>query len=137
AMARKVIAACGGSVRGKRVALLGLTFKPNTDDMRDAPSLSIIAGLQDAGAEIVAYDPEGMEQARPLLQGVAYAEDAYACAEGADALVIVTEWNAFRALDLARLKALMAAPVLVDLRNVYAPAEVVRHGFAYAGIGVA
>ena len=137
AMARKVIAACGGSVRGKRVALLGLTFKPDTDDMRDAPSLSIIAGLQDAGARIVAYDPEGMEQARPLLQGVAYAEDAYACAEGADALVIVTEWNAFRALDLARLKALMAAPVLVDLRNVYAPAEVERHGFDYSGIGIA
>ncbi|OHV14751.1 UDP-glucose 6-dehydrogenase [Methylorubrum extorquens] len=137
AMARKVIAACGGSVRGKRVALLGLTFKPNTDDMRDAPSLSIIAGLQDAGAQIVAYDPEGMEQARPLLQGVAYAEDAYACAEGADALVIVTEWNAFRALDLARLKGLMRAPVLVDLRNIYAPSETERHGFAYSGIGVA
>ncbi len=135
AMARKVIAACGGSVRGKRVALLGLTFKPNTDDMRDAPSLTIIAGLQDAGARIVAYDPEGMEQARPLLQGVAYAEDAYACAEGADALVIVTEWNAFRALDLARLKALMAAPVLVDLRNVYAPAEVERHGLRHVGVG--
>ena len=137
AMARKVIAACGGSVRGKRVALLGLTFKPNTDDMRDAPSLSIIAGLQDAGARIVAYDPEGMEQARPLLQGVDYAEDAYACAEGADALVIVTEWNAFRALDLARLKATMAAPVLVDLRNVYASADAEQHGFTYAGIGVA
>ncbi|CAO4134729.1 UDP-glucose dehydrogenase family protein [Methylorubrum extorquens] len=137
AMARKVIAACGGSVRGKRVALLGLTFKPNTDDMRDAPSLSIIAGLQDAGAQIVAYDPEGMEQAQPLLQGVAYAEDAYACAEGADALVIVTEWNAFRALDLARLKGLMRAPVLVDLRNIYAPAETERHGFAYSGIGIA
>jgi len=137
AMARKVIAACGGSVRGKRVALLGLTFKPNTDDMRDAPSLSIIAGLQDAGAQIVAYDPEGMEQARSLLQGVAYAEDAYACAEGADALVIVTEWNAFRALDLARLKALMRAPVLVDLRNVYASADAEQHGFAYSGIGVA
>ncbi|MGN7125737.1 UDP-glucose dehydrogenase family protein [Methylorubrum thiocyanatum] len=137
AMARKVIAACGGSVRGKRVALLGLTFKPNTDDMRDAPSLSIIAGLQDAGARIVAYDPEGMEQARPLLQGVDYAEDAYACAEGADALVIVTEWNAFRALDLARLKATMAAPVLVDLRNVYASADAEQHGFVYAGIGVA
>ncbi|MEE7455498.1 UDP-glucose 6-dehydrogenase [Methylorubrum populi] len=137
AMARKVITACGGSVRGKRVALLGLTFKPNTDDMRDAPSLSIIAGLQDAGAEIVAYDPEGMEQARPLLDGVAYAEDAYACAEGADALVIVTEWNAFRALDLARLKGLMRAPVLVDLRNVYASGEAERHGFAYSGVGVA
>ena len=135
AMARKVIAACGGSVRGKRVALLGLTFKPNTDDMRDAPSLSIIAGLQDAGAEIVAYDPEGMEQARPLLQGVAYAEDAYACAEGADALVIVTEWNAFRALDLARLKGLMRAPVLVDLRNVYAPEEARRQGLRHVGVG--
>ncbi|ACK84089.1 UDP-glucose dehydrogenase family protein [Methylorubrum extorquens] len=135
AMARKVIAACGGSVRGKRVALLGLTFKPNTDDMRDAPSLSIIAGLQDAGAQIVAYDPEGMEQARPLLQGVAYAEDAYACAEGADALVIVTEWNAFRALDLARLKGLMRAPVLVDLRNVYAPEEARRQGLRHVGVG--
>ncbi|MFJ7436135.1 UDP-glucose dehydrogenase family protein [Methylorubrum thiocyanatum] len=135
AMARKVIAACGGSVRGKRVALLGLTFKPNTDDMRDAPSLSIIAGLQDAGARIVAYDPEGMEQARPLLQGVDYAEDAYACAEGADALVIVTEWNAFRALDLARLKAMMATPVLVDLRNVYAPDEARRHGLRHVGVG--
>ena len=137
AMARKVIAACGGSVRGKRVALLGLTFKPNTDDMRDAPSLSIIAGLQDAGAQIVAYDPEGMEQARPLLEGVAYAEDAYRCAEGADALVIVTEWNAFRALDLARLKDRMKAPVLVDLRNVYASAEAERHGFTYSGVGIA
>ncbi|ABY31417.1 UDP-glucose dehydrogenase family protein [Methylorubrum extorquens] len=135
AMARKVIAACGGSVRGKRVALLGLTFKPNTDDMRDAPSLSIIAGLQDAGAQIVAYDPEGMEQARPLLHGVAYAEDAYACAEGADALVIVTEWNAFRALDLARLKGLMRAPVLVDLRNVYAPEEARRQGLRHVGVG--
>jgi UDPglucose 6-dehydrogenase len=135
AMARKVIAACGGSVRGKRVALLGLTFKPNTDDMRDAPSLSIIAGLQDAGAQIVAYDPEGMEQARPLLQGVAYAEDAYTCAEGADALVIVTEWNAFRALDLARLKGLMRAPLLVDLRNVYAPEEARRQGLRHVGVG--
>ncbi|ABY32057.1 UDP-glucose dehydrogenase family protein [Methylorubrum extorquens] len=136
AMARKVIAACGGSVRGKRVALLGLTFKPNTDDMRDAPSLSIIAGLQDAGAQIVAYDPEGMEQARPLLQGVAYAEDAYACAEGADALVIVTEWNAFRALDLARLKELMAAPVLIDLRNVYSKTIIQEAGFEFTAIGV-
>jgi UDPglucose 6-dehydrogenase len=135
AMARKVIAACGGSVRGKRVALLGLTFKPNTDDMRDAPSLSIIAGLQDAGAQIVAYDPEGMEQARPLLQGVAYAEDAYACAEGADALVIVTEWNAFRALDFDRLKELMVASVLVDLRNVYSSEEAEAKGFAYHAIG--
>ncbi|CAO4157366.1 UDP-glucose 6-dehydrogenase [Methylorubrum extorquens] len=135
AMARKVIAACGGSVRGKRVALLGLTFKPDTDDMRDAPSLSIIAGLQDAGAQIVAYDPEGMEQARPLLQGVAYAEDAYACAGGADALVIVTEWSAFRALDLARLKGLMKTPVLVDLRNIYLPEEAEKQGIKYSGVG--
>ncbi|CAO4165201.1 UDP-glucose dehydrogenase family protein [Methylorubrum populi] len=135
AMARKVIAACGGSVRGKRVALLGLTFKPNTDDMRDAPSLSIIAGLQDAGARVVAYDPEGMEQARPLLDGVEYAADAYACAEAADALVIVTEWNAFRALDLTRLRSLMKAPVLIDLRNVYSPDDAYRQGLRYIGVG--
>ncbi|MBB5765607.1 UDP-glucose 6-dehydrogenase [Methylorubrum rhodesianum] len=135
AMARKVIAACGGSVRGKRVALLGLTFKPDTDDMRDAPSLSIIAGLQDAGAQIVAYDPEGMEQARPLLQGVAYAEDAYACAEGADALVIVTEWSAFRALDLPRIGQIMTNPFMVDLRNVYRADKTVRSIFNYIGIG--
>ncbi|SEO88690.1 UDP-glucose dehydrogenase [Methylobacterium sp. ap11] len=135
AMARKVIAACGGSVRGKRIAVLGLTFKPNTDDMRDAPSLSIITGLQDAGAAVTAYDPEGIEQARPLLPGVAYASDPYACAEGAHALVIVTEWDAFRALDLKRLREAMAAPVLVDLRNVYRPEDARRHGFAYASVG--
>ncbi|MBB5759392.1 UDPglucose 6-dehydrogenase, partial [Methylorubrum rhodinum] len=137
AMARKVVTAAGGSVRGKTVALLGLTFKPDTDDMRDAPSLSIIAGLQDGGAKVVAYDPEGLEQARPLLTGVSYAEDAYSCASGADVLVIVTEWSAFRALDLPRLKGLMNAPVLVDLRNVYTPAEAEKHGFAYTGVGVA
>ncbi|KAA0122411.1 UDP-glucose/GDP-mannose dehydrogenase family protein [Methylobacterium sp. P1-11] len=135
AMARKVIKACGGSVRGRTVALLGLTFKPNTDDMRDAPSLAIAAGLQDAGAMVRAYDPEGMEQARPLLPGVAFAEDAYHCAEGADALVLVTEWDAFRALDLARLHAAMQRPVLVDLRNVYRADDVRSHGFAYSSIG--
>ncbi|GLS73222.1 UDP-glucose dehydrogenase family protein [Methylobacterium tardum] len=139
AMARKVIKACGGSVRGKTVALLGLTFKPDTDDMRDAPSLAIVAGLQDAGARIVAYDPEGMAHARALMPEVTYAEDAYACAEGADALVIVTEWNAFRALDLDRLRQTMAfgeaAPVLIDLRNIYDPASAARHGFTYRGIG--
>ncbi|SFL40597.1 UDP-glucose dehydrogenase family protein [Methylobacterium pseudosasicola] len=133
-MARKVIRACGG-VRGKTIAVLGLTFKPNTDDMRDAPSLAIVAGLQDAGAQVRAYDPEGMEQARPLLPGVDFAQDPYACAEGADALVIVTEWNAFRALDLARLHATMRAPILVDLRNVYRPEEARLHGFAYTSIG--
>ena len=133
-MARKVIRACGG-VRGKTVAVLGLTFKPNTDDMRDAPSLAIVAGLQDAGAQVRAYDPEGMEQARPLLPGVDFAPDPYACAEGADALVIVTEWNAFRALDLARLRTTMRHPTLVDLRNVYRPEEARLHGFAYSGVG--
>ena len=136
AMARKVILSCGGSVRGKTIAVLGLTFKPNTDDMRDAPSLSIITGLQDGGAKVRAYDPEGMEQARAMLTDVTYAEDAYACAEGADALVIVTEWNAFRALDFARLRSVMAAPVMVDLRNVYGPDEATKHGFKYAGVGL-
>jgi UDPglucose 6-dehydrogenase len=135
AMARKVVAACGGSVRGKRIAMLGLTFKPNTDDMRDAPSLSIIAGLQDAGATVVAYDPEGVEQAQAVLTKVAYAADPYTCAAGAHALVIVTEWDAFRALDLKRLHAAMAEPVMVDLRNVYPRSEAVRHGFTYAGVG--
>ncbi|KMO17990.1 UDP-glucose dehydrogenase family protein [Methylobacterium platani] len=135
AMARKVVAACGGAVRGKRIAVLGLTFKPNTDDMREAPSLAIIAGLQDAGAAVVAYDPEGVEQARALLAGVDYAADPYACAQGAHALVIVTEWDAFRALDLRRLHGAMAEPVLVDLRNVYRPEDVRRHGFTYASIG--
>ena len=135
AMARKVVAACGGSVRGRRVGLLGLTFKPNTDDMRDAPSLAIVAGLQDAGAEVVAYDPEGVEQARPLLPGITFADDPYACAEGASAIVIVTEWDAFRALDLGRMKGLMAEPVLVDLRNVYPPDDVRALGFTYASVG--
>ena len=135
AMARKVVAACGGSVRGRTIAVLGLTFKPNTDDMRDAPSLSIIEGLQDAGARIRAYDPEGMEQARPLLPEIAYASDPYDCAEGADALVLVTEWDAFRALDFERLRATMAAPVVVDLRNVYRAEDLARRGFRYTSVG--
>lgn len=135
AMARKVIQACGGSVRGKIIALLGLTFKPNTDDMRDAPALAIVAGLQDAGAKVRAYDPEGMEQAKLLLPDITYAEDPYSCAEGADALVLVTEWNAFRALDLERLRMTMAQPILVDLRNVYRAADMRRQGFTYSGIG--
>jgi UDPglucose 6-dehydrogenase len=135
AMGRKVVAACGGNVRGKTVAVLGLTFKPNTDDMRDAPALAVIAALQDAGARVRAYDPEGMEQARAVLTDVEYAPDPYACAEGADALAIVTEWDAFRALDLPRLKRIMAAPVVVDLRNVYRPEDMKRHGFTYLSIG--
>ena len=134
-MARKIIAACGGSVRGKAIGILGLTFKPNTDDMREAPALAIIQALQDNGASIRAYDPEGMENARALLENVAYAGDAYACAEGADALVLITEWDSFRALDLRRLKAAMAGEVFVDLRNVYRPEDMERQGFAYTGIG--
>jgi UDPglucose 6-dehydrogenase len=134
-IARKVVAACGGSVQGKTIAVLGLTFKPNTDDMREAPSLDIIRFLQDQGASVRAYDPAGEEAARPLLDNVVLSDDPYQAAEGADALVIVTEWDAFRALDLPRLKSIMAQPVLVDLRNIYRPEEAVRHGFRYAGVG--
>ncbi len=135
AMASKVIHAMGGDVRGKRVAVLGLTFKPNTDDMRDAPSIDVIRGLQDNGASIVAHDPEGTEQARLVLHGVEYAPNPYACMDGADALVIVTEWEQFRALDLKRVRELLRHPLLIDLRNIYAPDEVRRHGLTYVSIG--
>ncbi len=135
AMARKVIQACGGSVRGKTVGVLGLTFKPNTDDMRDSPSISIVTMLQEGGARVMAHDPEGMEQARDVLDGIGYATDAYGAAEGADALVLVTEWDAFRALDFARLKAIMRTPLLVDLRNVYRPQMMAAQGFTYVSIG--
>jgi UDPglucose 6-dehydrogenase len=135
AMGRKVIAACGGSVRGRTIAILGLTFKPNTDDMRDAPSLDVITTLQDAGARIRAYDPEGMTAARALMPDVEYSRDAYDCASGADALVIVTEWDTFRALDLRRLHGLLAQPIVVDLRNIYRPEDMRRRGFTYVGVG--
>jgi UDPglucose 6-dehydrogenase len=135
AMARKVVAAVGGDVRGRTIAVLGLTFKPNTDDMREAPALAIIQALQDAGAKVAAYDPEGMPAARAMVEGVRFGTSPYDVAEGADALAIVTEWDAFRALDFKRLMTAMAAPVIVDLRNVYRPAEVERHGFRYTGIG--
>jgi UDPglucose 6-dehydrogenase len=135
AMARKVIAAFGGDVRGKTIAILGLTFKPNTDDMRDSPAISIIQALRDAGAEVTAYDPEGIENARPMLEGVTFGTGPYDIAEGADALVIVTEWNAFRALDFRRLAGVMRTPLLVDLRNVYSRDEVAPYGFGYLGIG--
>ncbi|RYY43693.1 MAG: UDP-glucose/GDP-mannose dehydrogenase family protein [Sphingomonadales bacterium] len=135
AMGRKVIKAMGGDVRGKTVGILGLTFKPNTDDMRDAPSISVIAALQDAGATVKAYDPEGIEQARPLLTDVEFAGSPYAAAEGADALVIVTEWDAFRALDLARIKSLLRTPLLVDLRNIYPPADAEKAGLTLVGVG--
>jgi UDPglucose 6-dehydrogenase len=135
AMARKVSAALDGDVRGKTVAVLGLTFKPNTDDMREAPSIPLITALQDMGAKVRAYDPVGMEQAKSVISNVTFCDDAYSCAKGAAALVIVTEWEQFRALDFDRLKAVMAQPVLVDLRNVYRPDEMARRGFAYEGIG--
>ena len=135
AMGRKVITAVGGDVRGRTIGVLGLTFKPNTDDMRDSPAITIIQTLQDAGARIVGYDPEGMENARKVIDGIDYAEDAYAAAKDADAIVIVTEWNQFRALDFARLKSVMTSPVLVDLRNIYRREEVAKHGFAYTSIG--
>jgi UDPglucose 6-dehydrogenase len=135
AMGRKVIAACGGDVRGKRIAILGLTFKPNTDDMREAPSLSIIQALQDAGASIIAYDPEGMHAARSMLPDVVFGEGPHEIAEDSDALVIVTEWNEFRSLDFERLTAVMRAPVLVDLRNIYRRREVEAQGFAYECVG--
>ena len=135
AMARKVSAVLGGEVRGKTIAVLGLTFKPNTDDMREAPSIPLITALQDMGAKVRAYDPNGMKQAKNVLANVAFCKDAYACAEGASALVIVTEWEQFRALDFARLKKVMERPVLVDLRNVYRPEEVARHGFVYESVG--
>ncbi|WP_293860563.1 UDP-glucose/GDP-mannose dehydrogenase family protein [uncultured Alsobacter sp.] len=135
AMARKVVTACGGSVRGKTIAVLGLTFKPNTDDMREAPSLSVITALQDQGAIIRAYDPEGMEAAKSMLTDVGYAPNPYACVEGADALVIVTEWDAFRALDLGRVRSLMKTPIVIDLRNIYRPEDMKRRGFSYVGVG--
>jgi UDPglucose 6-dehydrogenase len=137
AMGRKVIEALGGAdaARGKKVALLGLTFKPNTDDMRDAPSIAIAQALADAGVTLSGYDPEGMTLAKPLMPEVAMAADAYAAIEGADAIVIVTEWDAFRALDLDRVKRLARAPVLVDLRNIYDPAEVRAKGFTYSSVG--
>jgi UDPglucose 6-dehydrogenase len=135
AMARKVTAALGTSLRGKTIAVLGLTFKPNTDDMRDAPSIPLITALQDMGASVRAYDPIGMEQAKQVLSNVSYSEDPYACADQADALVIVTEWEQFRALDLDRLKASMKSPVIVDLRNIYLPGEMVQRGFTYESVG--
>jgi UDPglucose 6-dehydrogenase len=134
AMARKV-AGVLGSLRDKSIAVLGLTFKPNTDDMRDAPSIALITALKDMGATVRAYDPAGMEQAKKLLPDIDYCDGPYACAEGADALVIATEWEQFRALDLDKLKSQMAQPVIVDLRNIYRPDEMVRHGFRYDSIG--
>jgi UDPglucose 6-dehydrogenase len=135
AMARKVAAALGGSLTDKTIAVLGLTFKPNTDDMREAPSITIITALQDLGARVRVYDPAGMEQAKGIIGDVDYCDGAYTCATGAHALVIVTEWEQFRALDLDRIKEAMETPVVVDLRNIYGLDEMVRHGFIYHSIG--
>ncbi|MEQ8335410.1 UDP-glucose/GDP-mannose dehydrogenase family protein [Nisaea sp.] len=134
-MAEKIIAACGGNVSGKTIAVLGLTFKPNTDDMRDSPSLDIVPALQAAGATVRAYDPEGMKEARQMLPDVEMCENAYATMEGADAVSIITEWNEFRALDLKRVKGLLKEPLMIDLRNVYNPADMADAGFTYVCIG--
>jgi UDPglucose 6-dehydrogenase len=135
AMARKVASVFGGMLRGKTISVLGLTFKPNTDDMRESPSIPLITGLQDLGAKIRAYDPEGMEQSKTELSEIFYCDGPYSCAEGADALVIVTEWEQFRALDLDRLKRAMAQHIIVDLRNIYEPQDLIAHGFRYESIG--
>src|SRR5690349_8417000 len=135
AMARKVVQALGGSVRGKTIAVLGLTFKPNTDDTRDSPAIPLITALHDLGAIVRGYDPAGMEQAKPSLPDVHYCKSAYSAAEGADAIVIATEWEQFRALDLARLKSVMTQPVIVDLRNIYRAEEMRRAAFRYIPIG--
>jgi UDPglucose 6-dehydrogenase len=134
-MAKRVVTACGGSVEGKLIAVLGLTFKPNTDDMRESPSLDIIPALQLAGAEVRAFDPAGMEEAKTLLDDVTWCTDAYDALNGTDAVVIVTEWNEFRSLDFARMKETMKSPILVDLRNIYDAEDVVSSGIAYSCVG--
>jgi UDPglucose 6-dehydrogenase len=135
AMARKVANALGGNLRNKTIAVLGLAFKPDTDDMREAPSIPLITGLCDMGAKVRAFDPASMKEARRELPDIDYCDDAYACADGADALVIVTEWVQFRALDLPRLKRIMKQPIMVDLRNVYRPDEMAELGFVYSSVG--
>jgi UDPglucose 6-dehydrogenase len=135
AMARKVAAAFAGALRGKTIAVLGLTFKPNTDDMREAPSIPLITALQDMGARVRAFDPAGMEQAKALLPDVMLCDGPYSCADGADGVVIVTEWEQFRALDLHELKRRMACPVLIDLRNIYSGEDIGGYGFLYVGVG--
>jgi UDPglucose 6-dehydrogenase len=134
-MADRIAAACGGSVSGKILAVLGLTFKPNTDDMRDSPSLAILPALHAAGARVRAFDPEGIEEARKLMPELDYCGDAYQTMDGADALILITEWNEFRALDLGRVKSLLRQPLVIDLRNIYQPDEMIAAGFSYHSIG--
>jgi len=135
AMARKIIDACGGDVSGKTVAVLGLTFKPNTDDMRDSPSLVIVPRLIEAGATVRAFDPVGMDEAKALMDGPVWCKDAYDAMDGADAVAIITEWNEFRALDLSRAKSLLRQPVMVDLRNIYRPDQMRDAGYSYVSVG--
>ncbi len=135
AMARKIIAACGGDVQGKTLAVLGLTFKPNTDDMRESPSLVIVPRLIEAGATVRVFDPVGMDEARKLMDGPVWCEDAYDAMDGADAVAILTEWNEFRGLDLARMESLLKQPIMVDLRNIYRPEEMAAAGFHYTSVG--
>ncbi len=134
-MAEKVFSVMGADLSGKTIAVLGLSFKPNTDDIREAPALDIIAALRTAGAAVRAYDPVAMENAKAVLPDVAYCEDAYSACGGADAVVIVTEWNQFRNLDLRRVKSALAAPVFFDFRNIYEPGKVRALGFTYCSIG--
>src|SRR5215472_13407070 len=134
-MAARIIRACGGSIEGKTIAVLGLTFKPNTDDMRESASLAIVPALLRAGAVVRAFDPEGMDEAKKLLDGVTFCDGAYAAMDGADAVVILTEWNEFRALDLKRVRELLRSPTIVDLRNIYKPADMAEAGFYYFSIG--
>jgi UDPglucose 6-dehydrogenase len=135
AMVAKVVSACGGSLRGKTIAVLGLTFKPNTDDMREAPSLVIVPSLEAQGARVRAYDPHGMAEARKLMPQLETTTDPYACIEGADAMLILTEWDQFRALDLDRVKKTLRSPVVIDLRNIYRPAELAAKGLNYISVG--
>jgi UDPglucose 6-dehydrogenase len=137
AMARKVLSALEGSLRGATIAVLGLTFKPNTDDTRDSPAVPLITALTDMGARVRCYDPAGMEQAKLQLPDIIYCDSAYSAAEAADAIVIATEWEQFRALDLSRLRRIMAQPVIVDLRNIYRSEDVHRAKFRYVGVGSA
>ena len=134
-MAQRVIRACGGNVKGKTLAVLGVTFKPNTDDMRDSPALDIIPALQKAGATVRAFDPEGMKEAAKMMDNVVWSKDTYETMTGADAVVIITEWNEFRALDLPRVKSLLSSPTVIDLRNIYKPEDMSAAGFYYVSIG--
>jgi UDPglucose 6-dehydrogenase len=135
AMARKVLCALDGSLRGKTIAVLGLTFKPNTDDMRDSPAIPLITALQDLGGKVRGYDPAGMDQAKPLLPDVIYCRSAYEAVAGAHAAVIATEWEQFRALDLARIRSAMTQPLIIDLRNIYSAAEMKQASFHYLSVG--